>query len=114
MQSAKKTGRSQEMRDGIKILLGALGGVVLTLALVAIFSGEPMMNGAPMSGMGQMMRSGMMGGPMMGSGMMGGAAMGVMLLVGAVVFFAWVLALAAVVGLAIWGVRKLSARGGLW
>jgi hypothetical protein len=104
------------MKDGIRVLLGALGGAVLTLALIGVFSGSPMMNGTPMlnSGMGQMMSSGMMGGGMMNSGMTGGAAMLVMLLVGAAVLFAWVLGLAAVVGLAIWGVRRLSARGGLW
>lgn len=105
------------MKDAIKVVLGALGGAVLTLALVTIFSGGPMMN----SGMGNMMGSGMMGGgmghgmgQMMNSGMPGGAAMIVMLLAGAAVLFAWVLGLAAVVGLAIWGVRRLSARRGLW
>lgn len=70
---------------------------MLTLAPVAIFSGGPMIIGAPM----------------MNSGMSGGAAMVVMLLLGAAVLFAWVLGLAAVEGLAIWGVRSLSARGGL-
>jgi hypothetical protein len=37
-----------------------------------------------------------------------------MLLLGAAVVLAWVLGLAAVVGLAIWGVRRLSARRGIW
>lgn len=65
----------------VKVVLGALGGVVLTLAPVAIFSGGPMISGAPM----------------MNNGMLGGAAMVVMLLVGAAILFAWVLGLAAVV-----------------
>ncbi len=46
-----------------------------------------------------------------GMGMAGGG-MGVMLLIGAFVVFVWVLGLAAVVGLGIWGVRRLSTSAG--
>lgn len=47
-----------------------------------------------------------------GMGMAGGGSMGVMLLVAAFVFFVWVLGLAAIVGLGIWGVRRLSTSAG--
>jgi hypothetical protein len=46
-----------------------------------------------------------------GMGMAGGG-MGVMLLIAAFVVFVWVLGLAAVMGLGIWGVRRLSTNAG--
>ncbi len=46
-----------------------------------------------------------------GMGMAGGG-MGVMLLIAAFVVFVWVLGLAAVMGLGIWGVRRLSTNVG--
>lgn len=49
------------MSDGIKVLLGALVGVLLTLLLVGVFSG-----GGMMAGMGQMMSGGMMAGGLLG------------------------------------------------
>ena len=48
----------------------------------------------------------------MGSGMMGGGAMGVMLLVAAFLLFVWVLGLAAVGALGLWGFKRLSGRPG--
>lgn len=48
-----------------------------------------------------------------GGGMgMAGGGMGVMLLIAAFVVFVWVLGLAAIVGLGIWGVRRLSTSAG--
>lgn len=49
-----------------------------------------------------------------GMGMDGGGGMGVMLLIAAFLVFVWLLGLAAIVGLGIWGVRRLSARTGSW
>jgi hypothetical protein len=48
-----------------------------------------------------------------GMGMAGGG-MGVMLLIAAFVVFVWVLGLAAIVGLGIWGVRRLSTSARRW
>lgn len=73
------------MSDPIKILLGALGGAILALLLVGVFSGDGM------SGMGQMM-----GGAMMGGGMFG---MLFMLLF-------WVLVIALLVALIVFIVRQ--------
>ena len=50
------------MSDGLKILLGALGGAVLALLLVGGFSGD----GGMMGGMGSMMSGGMMAGGLFG------------------------------------------------
>ena len=49
-----------------------------------------------------------------GMGMDGGGGMGVMLLIAAFLVFVWLLGLSAIVGLGIWGVRRLSARTGSW
>lgn len=46
-----------------------------------------------------------------GMGMAGGG-MGVMLMLAAFVVSVWVLGLAAIVGLSIWGVRRLSTSAG--
>ena len=46
----------------------------------------------------------------MGGHMMGGGAMGVMLLVATFLLFVWVLGLAALGALGVWGVKKLSDR----
>jgi hypothetical protein len=52
---------------------------------------------------------------MMGGGMgVPGGTVGVMLVVAAFLVFVWVLGLAAIGGLAVWGVRRLSARAGRW
>ena len=48
----------------------------------------------------------------MGGGMMGGGAMGVMLLVATFLLFVWVLGLAALGALGVWGFRKLSGGPG--
>ncbi len=49
-----------------------------------------------------------------GFGMAGGGAMAVMLLVAASLVFVWILGLAAIVGLGIWGVRRLSTSARRW
>jgi putative membrane protein len=54
------------MNNGIKVLLGVLGGAVLVLVLLAVFIGAPMMGPGHM--MGQWGRGGMMDG---GWGMLG-------------------------------------------
>lgn len=104
------------MNDGIKVMLGALGGAALTLVFVAIFTGGGTMSGPTAMGMGQMMNGGMdsMRDGMPGGGMMGGGAMGAMLLFGVVTIGFWALVLVAVVALAVWGVRKLSTTRGRW
>jgi hypothetical protein len=56
-----------------------------------------------MEGMNSMMGGGM--------GVLGGT-MGVMLVVAAFLVFVWVLGLTAIVGLGVWGVRRLSASVG--
>ena len=53
------------MSDGLKILLGALGGAILALLLAGGFSGSGMGYGM-MGGMGQMMGGSMMGGGLFG------------------------------------------------
>ena len=55
------------MSDGLKVLLGGLGGAVLVLLLVAGFSGGGGMGYGMMGGMGHMMSGGMMGGGMIGA-----------------------------------------------
>ncbi len=79
------------MSDGIKVLLGALVGVLLTLLLVGVFSG-----GGMMAGMGQMMGGGMMSGGMMAGGLLG---MFLMLLF-------WVLVLTLLAALVVWVVNQ--------
>jgi hypothetical protein len=54
------------MSDGLKVLLGALGGALLVLLLVGGFSGGGMGYGM-MGGMGHMMSGSMMGGGMIGA-----------------------------------------------
>src|SRR5215208_3689253 len=49
------------MRDGLKVLMGALGGALLVLLLVAGFSGGGGMGYGMMGGMGHMMSGGMIG-----------------------------------------------------
>lgn len=79
------------MSDGIKVLLGALVGLLLTLLLIGVFSG-----GGMMDGMGQMMGGGMMSGGMMVGGLLG---MFLMLLF-------WVLVLALLAALVVWVVNQ--------
>jgi uncharacterized membrane protein len=67
------------MSDGIKVLLGAVVGALLTLLLVGVFSG-----------------GGMMSGGMMAGGMIG---MSLMLLF-------WVLVLALIVAAVVWVVNQ--------
>jgi hypothetical protein len=54
------------MSDGLKVILGVLGGAVLALLLVSGLSGSGMGYGM-MGGMGRMMGGGMMGGGLLGS-----------------------------------------------
>jgi hypothetical protein len=49
------------MSDGLKVLLGALGGALLVLLLVGGFSGGGGMGYGIMGGMGHMMSGGMIG-----------------------------------------------------
>ncbi len=79
------------MSDGIKVLLGALAGALLTLLLVGVFSG---------GGRGQMMGGGMMGGGMMAGGLIG---MSLMMLF-------WVLGLALLAALVVWVVSQARSH----
>jgi hypothetical protein len=74
------------MRDGVKILLGALGGAIVALLLLDSYSG------------------GMMGQMMSGS-MMGGGAFGMLF---ALLF--WVLIVALIVALAVWIFNQAQRR----
>ncbi len=67
------------MSDGIKVLLGAVVGALLTLLLVGVFSGGGMMSG------------GMMGGGMIGMSLM---------------LFFWILVLALIVAAVVWVVNQ--------
>jgi hypothetical protein len=58
---APREGGVRVMSDSLKVLLGALGGVVLVLLFVGGFSGSGMGYGM-MGGMGRMMGGGMMRG----------------------------------------------------
>ncbi len=69
------------MNDSLKVYLGALGGAVLALLLVAIFSG---------GGMGAI-------GPMMGGGMFGALFM----------LLFWVLVITLIVALIVWTVDQI-------
>jgi uncharacterized membrane protein len=70
------------MSDGLKVLLGVLGGAVLVLLLISVFGG-----GSMMGGMGSMMS-----GSMMGGGLFGGLFM----------LLFWVLVIALIVALVVW------------
>jgi hypothetical protein len=87
------------MSDGLKILLGALGGAILALLLVGGFSGSGTGYGM-MGGMGQMMGGSMMGGSMMGGGLFG------MLFAG----LFWLLLLALLVAVVVWIFNQLQRR----
>ena len=77
------------MSDNLKVFLGALGGAVLVLLLVAVFSD------GGMGGMGSMMGSGMLGGGMFGALFM---------------LLFWVLVIALIVALIVWAVGQSRRR----
>jgi uncharacterized membrane protein len=77
------------MNDGLKIVLGALGGAVLVLLFVSALGG-----GGMMGGMGSMMSGGMMGG-----------LFGMLF---ALLF--WVLAIALIVALVVWIFNQTQRR----
>jgi uncharacterized membrane protein len=78
------------MSDGLKVLLGALGGAVLVLLLVPVFGG-----GGMTGGMGSMMSGGMMGGGLFG-------------MLFALLF--WVLIIALIVALVVWIFNQTQRR----
>jgi len=78
------------MSDGLKVLLGALGGAILVLLLTSVFGGAGMMGG-----MGQMMSGGMMGGGLFGM------LFGLLL---------WVLVIALIVALVVWIFNQVQRR----
>jgi hypothetical protein len=82
------------MSDGLKILLGALGGAVVALLLAGGFSRSGMGYGI-MGGMGQMM-----GGSMMGGGIFGALFAGLL----------WILLAALVVAVVIWIFNQAQRR----
>jgi uncharacterized membrane protein len=82
------------MSDGLKILLGALGGAILALLLAGGFSGSGMGYGM-MGGMGQMM-----GGSMMGGGLFGLLFAGLF----------WLLLLALLVAVVVWIFNQAQRR----
>ena len=77
------------MNDSFKVFLGALGGAVLTLLLVAVFSS------GGMGGMGSMMAGGEVGGGMFGALFM---------------LLFWVLGIALLVALIAWIVGQSRRR----
>jgi uncharacterized membrane protein len=77
------------MSDGLKVLLGVLGGAIVVLLLLGLFSGRGM------GGMGSMMSDGMMGGGMLGVLFM---------------LLFWVLVLALIVALVVWIIGQLRRR----
>jgi hypothetical protein len=87
------------MSDGLKVLLGVMGGIVLTLLLVGGLAGSGMGYGI-MGGMGRMMGGGMMGGGMMGGGLLG--ALFSLLI--------WVLLAALVFALVVWIIGQAQRR----
>jgi hypothetical protein len=74
------------MSDGLKVLLGVLGGAVLVLLLTSVLGGDGMMGG-----MGSMMSGSMMGGGLFGT---------------LFVLLFWVLIIALIVALAVWIVNQ--------
>jgi hypothetical protein len=93
-KSSKSDVRRLAMSDGLKVVLGALGGALLVLLLIGGFSGSGMGYGM-MGGMGQMM-----GGSMMGGGIFG------MLFAG----LFWVLLLALLVAVVVWIFNQAQRR----
>jgi hypothetical protein len=85
-----REGGVQVMSDGLKILLGALGGAIFILLLISVLGG-----GGMMGGMGSMMSGGMMGGSLFG-------------ILFALLF--WVLVIASIVGLVVWIVNQTQQR----
>jgi uncharacterized membrane protein len=78
------------MSDVLKVLFGVLGGAILVLLLLGVFSG----NGG-IGGMGSMM-----GGGMMGGGIVGGLFM----------LLFWVLVIALIVALVVWIFNQTQRR----
>ena len=78
------------MSNVLKVLLGVLGGAILVLLLVGVFSSS-----AGMGGMGSMMSGGMMG-----DGIFGGLFM----------LLLWVLVIALIVALVVWIVNQAQRR----
>jgi hypothetical protein len=93
-KSSKSDVRRLTMSDGLKVVLGALGGALLVLLLIGGFSGSGMGYGM-MGGMGQMM-----GGSMMGGGIFG------MLFAG----LFWLLLLALLVAVVVWIFNQTQRR----
>ena len=74
------------MSDGLKILLGALGGAIVVLLFVSVLGG-----GGMMGTMGQMMSGSMMGGGLFG-------------------MLFWVLVIALIAALVVWIVNQTQRR----
>jgi uncharacterized membrane protein len=75
------------MSDGLKILLGTLGGAIVVLLFVSVFSGDGMM------------------GSMMSGSMIGGGLFGMLF---ALLF--WVLVIALIAALVVWIVNQTQQR----
>ena len=86
--------RRLAMSDGLKVVLGALGGALLVLLLIGGFSGSGMGYGM-MGGMGHMMSGSMMGGGIFG-----------MLFAG----LFWLLLLAVLVAVVVWIFNQTQRR----
>ena len=71
------------MSEGLKILLGALGGAIVVLLFVSVLGG-----GGMMGGMGSMMSGGMMGGGLFG--MLFGLLFWVLIIVLIVALVVWI------------------------
>jgi uncharacterized membrane protein len=78
------------MSDGLKILLGALGGAIIVLLFVSTFGG-----GGKMDGMGSMMSGSMMGG-------------GLFSILFALLF--WAVLVAFLIALVLWIVNQTQQR----
>ena len=78
------------MSDGLKVLLGVLGGAVLVLLFVSTLGGGGMMGGM---------------GSMMSGGMMGGGLFGILF-----ILLSWVLVIALIVALVVWIFNQSQRR----
>jgi uncharacterized membrane protein len=85
-RAQEQEGGVSVVSDGLKVLLGALGGAVLVLLLISVLG-----RGGMMGGMGSMMSGGMMGGGLFG-------------MLFALLF--WALVIALIVALVIWVVGQ--------
>jgi uncharacterized membrane protein len=78
------------MSDGLKILLGALGGAIVVLLFVSVLGGDGMMGGI---------------GSMMSGGMMGGGLFGILF-----VLLFWAVLVALLIALVLWIVNQTQQR----